>query len=69
MENHEASNSSDVNISAPALGVAPVAEEKTHADPADTIGRSALMQQLTKPAEELLQVKIGKYYRPSPLHL
>jgi hypothetical protein len=57
MENHEASNSSDVNIGAPALGVAPVADEKSHADPADSIGRSALMQQLTKPADEMLQVE------------
>lgn len=63
MENHEASNSSDVNISVPALGVAPVAaEEKSQADPADSIGRSALMQQLTKPADEMLQVKIETSY-------
>ncbi|XP_031787160.1 longitudinals lacking protein, isoforms A/B/D/L isoform X13 [Nasonia vitripennis] len=60
MENHEASNSSDVNMTAPALGVAPVAEEKSQADPADSIGRSALMQQLTKPADEMLQMPLEK---------
>jgi hypothetical protein len=40
----------------PALGIAPVADEKTHADASDSLGRSALMTQLTKPAEEMLQV-------------
>ena len=42
----------------PALGITPVADEKTHADPTDSIGRSALMTQLTKPADEMLQVSI-----------
>lgn len=41
----------------PALGIAPVADEKVHADPTDSLGRSALMTQLTKPADEMLQVK------------
>lgn len=40
----------------PALGIAPVADEKAHADPTDSLGRSALMQQLTKSADEMLQV-------------
>ena len=57
IENHDASNSSDV-VHAPTLGVAPVGEEKSHADPTDSQGRSALMQQLTKPADEMLQVNI-----------
>lgn len=58
VENHE-SNSSDVPQQMggiPALGIAPVADEKTHADPTDSLGRSALMTQLTKPADEMLQV-------------
>jgi len=42
----------------PALGIAPVADEKVHADPTDSLGRSALMTQLTKPADEMLQVKL-----------
>lgn len=41
----------------PSLGIAPVAEERVHADPTDSLGRSALMTQLTKPADEMLQVK------------
>lgn len=59
MENHEASNSSDV-LSAPSMGSAPNAEDKSHADTAEQIGnRSALMQQLTKqPADEMLQVQL-----------
>ncbi|XP_046472255.1 protein tramtrack, beta isoform isoform X8 [Neodiprion pinetum] len=62
VENHEASNSSDVSHSmgVPALGIAPVADEKVHADPTDSLGRSALMQQLTKPADEMLQMPIEK---------
>lgn len=44
-------------MSVPALGIAPVADEKVHADPTDSIGRSALMTQLTKPADEMLQVR------------
>ncbi|XP_051168309.1 zinc finger protein 91-like [Leptopilina boulardi] len=60
IENHE-SNSSDMTQQAiPALGVAPVADEKSHADPADSLGRSALMQQLTKPADEMLQLPVEK---------
>ncbi|XP_014207159.1 protein tramtrack, beta isoform isoform X5 [Copidosoma floridanum] len=56
--NHDASNSSD--LTAPAL-VAPVAEDKSHADQADPIGRSALMQQLTKPpTEEMMQMSHEK---------
>ena len=60
VENHEASNSSDMpqQMGVPALGITPVADEKTHADPTDSIGRSALMTQLTKPADEMLQVSI-----------
>jgi len=46
----------------PALGIAPVADEKTHADASDSLGRSALMTQLTKPAEEMLQVKYATYF-------
>lgn len=45
----------------PALGIAPVADEKSHADPTDSIGRSALMTQLTKPADEMLQVSLTKF--------
>lgn len=48
-------------IGVPALGIAPVADEKSHADPTDSIGRSALMTQLTKPAEEMLQVSSTKF--------
>lgn len=56
-ENHEASNSSDItqSMGVPALGVTPIGEERTHGDASD-IGRSALMQQLTKPADDMLQV-------------
>ncbi|XP_034938650.1 protein tramtrack, beta isoform isoform X6 [Chelonus insularis] len=63
IENHETSNSSDMphqQMSVPALGVAPVADEKSHADPTDSLGRSALMQQLTKPADEMLQMPVEK---------
>ncbi|XP_076222196.1 uncharacterized protein LOC116434039 isoform X15 [Nomia melanderi] len=61
VENHE-SNSSDVpqQMGIPALGIAPVADEKTHADPTDSLGRSALMTQLTKPADEMLQLPLEK---------
>ncbi|XP_017887222.1 longitudinals lacking protein, isoforms F/I/K/T-like isoform X33 [Ceratina calcarata] len=65
-ENHEASNSSDMPQQqqlvggGPALGIAPVADEKSHADPTDSIGRSALMTQLTKPADEMLQLALEK---------
>lgn len=48
-------------MSVPALGIAPVADEKVHADPTDSIGRSALMTQLTKPADEMLQVRFMKF--------
>jgi len=59
LENQDASNSSDMpqQMGVPALGIAPVADEKTHADASDSLGRSALMTQLTKPAEEMLQVR------------
>ncbi|KAJ8686854.1 hypothetical protein QAD02_022648, partial [Eretmocerus hayati] len=60
MDNHEASNSSDAAASAPALGVAPVGDERSHAESADPISRSALMQQLTKPADEMLQIPVEK---------
>ncbi|XP_058795892.1 longitudinals lacking protein, isoforms A/B/D/L isoform X15 [Phymastichus coffea] len=60
MENHEASNSSDANLSVPPVGVAAVAEDKTHADQAVPVGRSALMQQLTKPADEMIQIPMEK---------
>ncbi|XP_076238022.1 uncharacterized protein LOC143181488 isoform X9 [Calliopsis andreniformis] len=62
VENHEASNSSDMpqQMGVPALGIAPVADEKTHADPTDSLGRSALMTQLTKPADEMLQLPLEK---------
>ncbi|XP_017756878.1 PREDICTED: longitudinals lacking protein, isoforms A/B/D/L isoform X3 [Eufriesea mexicana] len=63
VENHEASNSSDMpqQMGVPALGIAPVADEKAHADSTDTIGgRSALMTQLTKPADEMLQLPLEK---------
>lgn len=60
IENQDASNSSDMpqQMGVPALGVTPVADEKVHADPTDSLGRSALMTQLTKPADEMLQVKM-----------
>nr|XP_034185454.1 longitudinals lacking protein, isoforms H/M/V-like isoform X28 [Osmia lignaria] len=62
MENHEASNSNDMSqqVAVPALGIAPVAEETSHVDPADSIGRSALMTQLTRPADEMLQLPLEK---------
>ncbi|XP_076644898.1 uncharacterized protein LOC143354555 isoform X23 [Halictus rubicundus] len=61
LENHE-SNSSDMPqaMGVPALGIAPVADEKAHADPTDSLGRSALMTQLTKPADEMLQLPLEK---------
>ncbi|XP_014607714.1 PREDICTED: protein jim lovell-like isoform X5 [Polistes canadensis] len=60
IENHEASNSSDIpqQMGVPALAIAPVADEKTNADPTDSLGRSALMTQLTKPADEMLQMPL-----------
>ncbi|KYN03480.1 Longitudinals lacking protein, isoforms A/B/D/L [Cyphomyrmex costatus] len=62
IENQDASNSSDMpqQMSVPALGIAPVADEKVHADPTDSLGRSALMTQLTKPADEMLQLPLEK---------
>ncbi|XP_076663701.1 uncharacterized protein LOC143366472 [Andrena cerasifolii] len=62
LENHEASNSSDMpkQMGVPALGIAPVADEKVHADPTDSLGRSALMTQLTKPVDEMLQLPLEK---------
>ncbi|XP_011640007.1 longitudinals lacking protein, isoforms A/B/D/L isoform X17 [Pogonomyrmex barbatus] len=61
-ENQDASNSSDMpqQMGVPALGIAPVADEKVHADPTDSLGRSALMTQLTKPADEMLQLPLEK---------
>ncbi|XP_026830789.1 longitudinals lacking protein isoform X6 [Ooceraea biroi] len=62
LENQDTSNSSDMpqQMNVPALGIAPVADEKTHADASDSLGRSALMTQLTKPAEEMLQLPLEK---------
>jgi len=62
VENQDASNSSDMpqQMGVPALGIAPVADEKVHADPTDSLGRSALMTQLTKPADEMLQLPLEK---------
>ncbi|XP_011160470.1 longitudinals lacking protein, isoforms N/O/W/X/Y isoform X17 [Solenopsis invicta] len=62
IENQDASNSSDMpqQMGVPALGIAPVADEKVHADPTDSLGRSALMTQLTKPADEMLQLPLEK---------
>ncbi|XP_043284391.1 longitudinals lacking protein, isoforms A/B/D/L isoform X18 [Venturia canescens] len=63
IENHDASNSSDMpqqTSSVPLFGITPIADEKTHTDQADPLGRSALMQQLTKPAEETLQLPLEK---------
>lgn len=51
MDNHEASNSSDMQQS----GGNTIVDDKS--DTTDTIGRSALMQQLTKPTDDMLQVK------------
>ncbi|XP_025270116.1 longitudinals lacking protein, isoforms A/B/D/L isoform X15 [Camponotus floridanus] len=57
LEMQDASNSSDMpqQMGVPALGIAPVTDEKVHADSIDSLGRSALMTQLTKPADEILQ--------------
>ncbi|XP_053594315.1 sex determination protein fruitless isoform X23 [Microplitis demolitor] len=63
IDNHETSNSSDMShqpMNVPALGVAPVADEKSMSESADSLGRSALMQQLTKPADEMLQMPVEK---------
>ncbi|XP_077258199.1 uncharacterized protein LOC143895167 isoform X8 [Temnothorax americanus] len=62
IENQDASNSSDIpqQMGVPALGIAPVADEKVHADSTDSLGRSALMTQLTKPADEMLQLPLEK---------
>ncbi|XP_072767135.1 uncharacterized protein [Anoplolepis gracilipes] len=62
IENQDASNSSDIpqQMGVPALGIAPVADEKVHADSTDSLGRSALMTQLTKPADEMLQLSVEK---------
>ncbi|XP_023313338.1 longitudinals lacking protein, isoforms F/I/K/T isoform X29 [Trichogramma pretiosum] len=59
MENHEASNSSDVTASATVMA-APTVEDKSHAESADPIGRSALMQQLTKSNDDMLQMQMEK---------
>ncbi|XP_014475050.1 PREDICTED: modifier of mdg4 isoform X1 [Dinoponera quadriceps] len=61
-ESQDASNSSDMpqQMGGPSLGIAPVAEERVHADPTDSLGRSALMTQLTKPADEMLQLPLEK---------
>ncbi|CAG5097863.1 Similar to lola: Longitudinals lacking protein [Cotesia congregata] len=63
IDNHETSNSSDMShqpLNVPALGVAPVADEKSMSDPSDALGRSALMQQLTKPADDMLTMPVEK---------
>jgi hypothetical protein len=62
MENHEASNSSDMpqQPMGVSLGVTPIVDEKIHTETTDTLGRSALMQQLTKPADEMLQMPMEK---------
>ncbi|XP_070149651.1 sex determination protein fruitless isoform X11 [Polyergus mexicanus] len=62
IEMQDASNSSDMpqQMSVPALGITPVADEKVHADSTDSLGRSALMTQLTKPADEMLQLPLEK---------
>ncbi|XP_074112503.1 uncharacterized protein LOC141536125 isoform X9 [Cotesia typhae] len=63
IDNHETSNSSDMShqpMNVPALGVAPVADEKSMSDPSDSLGRSALMQQLTKPADDMLPMPVEK---------
>ncbi|KAI4474740.1 hypothetical protein M0802_015468, partial [Mischocyttarus mexicanus] len=60
VENHEVSNSSDIpqQMSVPSLAIAPVADEQANTDPTDSLGRSALMTQLTKPADEMLQMPL-----------
>ncbi|XP_020290053.1 longitudinals lacking protein-like isoform X9 [Pseudomyrmex gracilis] len=62
IENQDASSSSDMpqQMSVPALGIAPVADEKVHSNPTDSLGRSTLMTQLTKPADEMLQLPLEK---------
>ncbi|XP_050455545.1 longitudinals lacking protein, isoforms A/B/D/L-like isoform X11 [Cataglyphis hispanica] len=62
LEMQDASNSSDMpqQMGVPALGITPVADEKVHADSTDSLGRSALMTQLTKPADEMLQLPLEK---------
>ncbi|XP_029661792.1 zinc finger and BTB domain-containing protein 17-like isoform X1 [Formica exsecta] len=62
IEMQDASNSSDMpqQMGVPALGITPVADEKVHADSTDSLGRSALMTQLTKPADEMLQLPLEK---------
>ncbi|XP_057329563.1 sex determination protein fruitless-like isoform X9 [Microplitis mediator] len=63
IDNHETSNSSDMShqpMNVPAPGVAPIADEKSMSESADSLGRSALMQQLTKPADEMLQMPVEK---------
>lgn len=64
IEMQDASNSSDMpqQMGVPALGITPVADEKVHADSTDSLGRSALMTQLTKPADEMLQVKCCEFF-------
>jgi len=53
LEMQDASNSSDMpqQMGVPALGIAPVTDEKVHANSIDSLGRSALMT----PADEILQ--------------
>ncbi|XP_015587125.1 modifier of mdg4 isoform X5 [Cephus cinctus] len=60
VENHDASNSSDMpqQMGVSSLAIAPVANEKSHADPTDSLGSSVLMQQLAKPADEMLQMPL-----------
>ncbi|XP_012270352.1 longitudinals lacking protein, isoforms A/B/D/L isoform X6 [Orussus abietinus] len=62
VENHDASNSSDMpqQMGVPALGIAPVTDEKALADPAESLGRSTIVTHLTKPADEMLQLPLEK---------
>ncbi|XP_066584388.1 longitudinals lacking protein, isoforms H/M/V isoform X13 [Prorops nasuta] len=62
LENNDASNSSDMpqQMGVPALGIAPVADEKTLADQTESM-RSAIVTQLTKNAtDEMLQMPVEK---------
>ncbi|XP_015109619.1 longitudinals lacking protein isoform X25 [Diachasma alloeum] len=62
MDNHEASNSSDLpqQLGITSLGLTPVGDDKAHSEAGDGVGKSALMTHLTKPADDMHQIPMEK---------
>ncbi|XP_011298975.1 protein jim lovell isoform X2 [Fopius arisanus] len=62
MDNHEASNSSDIpqQLGITSLGLTPVGDDKSHSEPGDVVGKSALMSHLTKPTDDIHQISLEK---------